>query len=176
MRLKFLLDENGRGCKLLSSDGKVLVEYGVNPEFVEYTLYSHGGESMQAKIILDEVEVIEEMPVTVVDADEESVGALPAAPQVIEYDFDPHDYEDCPRDDEEDDYAYMEGLCPDCAQELCLRCGQCYTPAWQSAVIADENENPSHAANVRGVAPSWRRERFVPCVPPGPTRHPPASR
>lgn len=60
------------------------------------------------------------------------VPPLPAAPITYDYDhedFDPHDYDDYPRDDEED---YMEGLCPDCAQELCLRCNQCRTPACEA--------------------------------------------
>ena len=112
MKLKFYPGDLGRGAKLLTADGKVLIEYGVTPEFVEYTLYNHNGESMQAKIVLDEVEVIEELPVPIIDADEQSVRALPAPRRVViehtfpvagSIDYEPGDYAPLVRDDEEDE-------------------------------------------------------------------------
>jgi hypothetical protein len=59
----------------------------------------------------------------IVDADEQAVRALPSPAQVIEYDYDPDDYAPIVRDDEEE-WDAMEGLCPDCVQELCPICGE----------------------------------------------------
>lgn|SRR2546423_1002137 len=52
-------------------------------------------------------------------------------PPFVEYDYDPDEgpffYNDA---FEEGDI--MEGLCPDCCQDLCLQCEQCCTPACEA--------------------------------------------
>ncbi len=111
-------------------------------EIIEFTdgcrIFSTGMDAMAGKRVQCHFSIIVnlETPVTIVDADERSVRALPTAPQdpfdFLKgcYDFDPYDYEDFPRDDDEEDF--MDGLCPDCVQELCLHCGQCCTPACEA--------------------------------------------
>ena len=159
MKLKFYLGDLGRGAKLLTADGKVLIEYGINPEFVEYTLYNHDGDTMRAKIILDDVEVIEEMPTTIIDGSVVPSNALPEAPRALPAPRlalpDP-EYVEARLDqlrrpffhDEEQEWEgeedFMEGLCPDCAQELCLQCGRCNTlHEKQRTAHVFEREGPS---------------------------------
>ncbi len=132
MKIEFLPSDLHRTARLVAENGEILAEFEVDPEFEAIKLYQNEEGSTRAEIVLD---LPVGSPAVIVDADERSVRALPDAPQdpfdFLKdcYDFDPYDYEDYPRDDEED---FMDGLCPGCAQELCLHCGQCKTPACEA--------------------------------------------
>ena len=139
MNLKFYPGDLHRAARLVSADGEILAEFGVDPEFGVIKLYVDCDGTQKAEILLD---LAVGSPAPIVDADEKAMRALPAAPriviehtfpvtQAVNWDYEPNDYASLIRDeeDDEDDEDIMEGLCICCAQELCLQCQRCHTPA-----------------------------------------------
>jgi len=126
MKLKAIIHEN---------DYHLATESGEIIENVESCKVDSTGCGVEGDLltITFKVTAVYGTPATIVDADETAVRALPAAE--VAYDYDPDDYapifhdEDC---DCEEDIDFMEGLCPDCAQEICLDCLKCCTPACEA--------------------------------------------
>jgi hypothetical protein len=122
MKLKAIIHEND--YHLATESGEIIE----NSESCEIDWSGFKAEAQGPITITFKVRAIYGNPGKVVDADEQPVKSLPA-PE-IEHDYDPDEGPFFYDDEEEVDF--MEGLCPDCAQELCLRCGQCKTPACEA--------------------------------------------
>jgi len=144
LNIKFLPGTLHRGAQLTTLSGEVLAEFSKDNEFVQTELYSNPGLPLRARIILD---MVVGSPATIIDGSVVASNALPEAPRAlpapryalpnpeyVEARLDqlrrPFFYNDAFEEDEEEDF--MEGLCPDCAQELCLQCRRCCTPACEA--------------------------------------------
>jgi hypothetical protein len=126
MKLKVLIDSNDN--RRIATESGELIE---NVSMVT----NHDIGTGRVTLLIYGTDIMFERVETVVEADEQSSRVLPAPVQdpfgFLKdcYDYDPDDYALIVREDEEDDENIMEDLCIRCAQELCLQCQRCHTPA-----------------------------------------------
>lgn len=155
MNIKFLPGTLHRGAQLTTLSGEVLAEFSKDNEFVQTELYSNPGLPLRVKITLD---MVVGDAATIIDGSVAS-NALPEAPRALptpRYALPDPEYVEARLDqlrrpffcDEEQEWEgeedFMEGLCPDCAQELCLQCGRCNTlHEKQRTAHVFEREGPS---------------------------------
>jgi hypothetical protein len=141
MKLKFLPGDLRRAGRIVAASGEIIAEFGVDPEFLGIKLHIDENGTQKAEIVLD---LVVGSPATIIDADEKAVRALPDALPAIEYDYDPDEGDFFYNDafEEEEDEDIMEGLCACCAQELCLQCNQCHTPACEEETDPTDDCRP----------------------------------
>jgi hypothetical protein len=142
MNLKLLID--GKGERYLATEtGEILGMFGLDdPEWPEVTMKAGPRLPMVAKIVIETTKIeyiglIIDGSVVPSNALPEAPRALPAPrpalsdPEYVEARLDqlrePFFRDDAFEEGKEEDF--MEGLCICCAQELCLQCGRCCTPA-----------------------------------------------
>ena|SRR2546430_13371706 len=127
MRLKAIY--HGDELCLATEAGEIIESVG-GCEIRPLHLSAQAGDYIKGSF---EVIVRLESTTKIVDADVRALPeprtALPQSVAFVDYgpDEGPFFY-----DGEGEEIDYMEGLCPDCAQDLCLHCNQCKTPACEA--------------------------------------------
>lgn len=122
--------------------------FGEDPGFSEVRLHGGPGKPATATVVLT---LVVGDTTTIIDGSvvpsntlQEAPRALPAPrpalpdPEYVEARLDQlREPFFCVDEEEWEDEAegFMEGLCPDCAQEICLHCGRCNTPCLRGRML-----------------------------------------